>query len=245
MAYATVPERTSSAPPTRSVGPVLVALNPFDSDDSAVVMARWLAERRHASMIVAGTARHGMLDRALYGDSALEVVRRADCTVLVAPAYAEPPITRAIVAVDFSQASLRAALDALEMLDPGSRLTLVHVERAERRVEGKAHRTFEEDERRTRALFTRFLDALPQSGEVQVETVVLCGDAVGGLLRYAEAEEAELIACGRRRHSIADRRLVGSVSTALVRGAPCCVLVAPERPGDDELGLQPACSPPL
>lgn len=126
------------------------------------------------------------------------------------------------------------------MMDPGSRLTLVHVERAARNLEGKAHRTFEEDERRTRGLFTRFLDSLPQPTEVQVETVILRGDAIGALLRYAEEEEAGLIACGRRRHSISERLLVGSVSTALVRGAPCCVLVAPERPSDDDLGLQSA-----
>lgn len=192
------------------------------------------AAERQASTIVIGTGQHGMLGRFLYGERALEVVRSAESAVLVVPPYAEPPFSRALVAVDFSQASVRAAIAALEMLDAGGRLTLVHVEHASRHLDGRAVRAETDVERRNRALFARFLDELPDVAGVQRDTVTLRGDAVGALLRYAEEEEVQLIACGRRRHSIVERLLVGSVSTALIRGAPCCVLVAPERPGDDD-----------
>ena len=263
MTHFTVLERTRSTTQARSVGPVLVTLAPVDGGGSAISMAHWFAERRHAdlqaismiegtpgstvasvaadrhaSAIVIGTGRHGMLGRFLYGERALEVVRGAECPVLVVPPYVEPPITRAMVAVDFSQASKRAALSVLEILDPGSDLTLVHVQRAARHVNGQAHRTLENDERRKRDLFSRFLDALPASVGVQIQTVTLRGDAVGALLRYAEEQEVQLIACGRRRRSITERPLVGSVSTALIRGAPCSVIVAPERLGDDEPDVQ-------
>lgn len=309
MTHANVLGRTVGATHPEPTGPVLVALKPFDGGDSAIAMARWLAERRHAELqamsviemgdmgtavaglpplpeeyyqrerddvatdlrsrltrgdagpqaridvvegppgstvasvaaardagvIVIGTGQHGMLGRFLYGERALEVVRNAGSAVLVVPPYAEPPIVRAIVAVDFSQASVRAAIEALGMLGEGGRLTLVHVGSAARQLDGRAVRAEEEAERRTRALFARFLDALPESVGVQLDTISLRGDAVGALLRYAEEQEADLIACGRRRHSIVQRLLVGSVSTALIRGAPCCVLVAPERPEDDEI----------
>ena len=292
-----------------SSGPVIVALKPFDGGDSAIMMANWLASRRHvdlqamsviemgdvgtmvaglpplpeeyyqrerdevaadlrarcvaagagsqprvdvtegapgstvaasaaerrASTIVIGTGQHGMLGRFLYGERALEVVRSAESPVLVVPPYAEPPIRRAIAAVDFSQASLRAATGALEMLDAGGRLTLVHVENAARHLDDRALRADEESERRVGALFARFLDALPESVGLQLDTITLRGDAVGALLRYAEEQEADLIACGRRRHSIVERLLVGSVSTALIRGAPCSVLVAPEHAEDDDV----------
>ena len=309
MTNATVLEGTGAAAPAGYAGPVLVALKPFDGGDTPIMMARWLATRRHAelqamsviemgdmgtvvaglpqlpdeyyqrereevasdlrvrmtapgaateprvdvaqgppgstiaataaarqaSVIVIGTGQHGMLGRFLYGERALEVVRSAEGVVLVAPPYAEPPIERVIVAVDFSQASVRAAVAALEMLDSGGRLTLVHVESAARHLDDRAIRAEQERERRTRTLFARFLGALPDAGDVQIDTITLRGDAVGALLRYAEEQEVDLVACGRRRHSIVERLLVGSVSTALIRGAPCCVLVAPERPEDDDV----------
>jgi len=61
-----------------------------------------------------------------------------------------------------------------------------------------------------------------------VNTVILHGDAAGALLRYVEEQEVDLLACGRRRHSLMQRLLVGSVSTALIRGASCSLLVTPE-----------------
>lgn len=309
MTHLTVLDRQAlHSAPTQSRGPVLVALKPFDGGDSAVTMARWLAERRQvelqamsviemgdlgtavaglpplpqayyqrerdevandlrarllgagamgtprvdvlegppgstvaavaaergASAIVIGTGQHGMLGRFLYGERALEVVRSAESAVLVVPPYAEPLIERAIVAVDFSHASVRAAIAALEMLEDGGHLTLVHVEGAARHLDCRATRSEADLERRTRALFARFLDALPDAVGVQRDTITLRGDAVGALLRFAEEQAVQLIACGRKRHSMVERLLVGSVSTALVRGAPCCVLVAPERPQDDD-----------
>jgi nucleotide-binding universal stress UspA family protein len=200
-------------------------------------VASTAAERR-ASTIVVGTGQHGLLGRFLYGERALEVVRNAESNVLVVPPYVEPPIERAIVAVDFSQASVRAAIAALEMVDTGGRLTLVHVESAARHLDGRDVRSEADVERRSRTLFARFLDALPNVPALQLDTITLRGDAVGALLRYTEEEEAQLIACGRRRQSLVKRLLVGSVSTALIRGAPCCVLVAPERLEDDDSDAQ-------
>ena len=193
------------------------------------------AAARQASAIVIGTGQHGMLGRFLYGERALEVVRSAEGVVLVVPPYAEPPIARAIVAVDFSEASVRAAIATLEMLDADGHLTLVHVESVARHLDDRALQEEQDRERRNRARFGRFLDALPERADVQIDTVTLRGDAVGALLRYAEEQAADVVACGRRRHSIVERLLVGSVSTALIRGAPCCVLVAPERPEDDDV----------
>jgi nucleotide-binding universal stress UspA family protein len=157
--------------------------------------------------------------------------------VLVVPPDAESPIERAIAAVDFSPASVRAATLALEMLGPGGQLTLVHVESAHP-SNGAIVGVDEHSERRSRSLLARFTDALPQSSTVQLQSVVLRGDPVGALLRYADEQEVELIACGRRRRSLVQRLLVGSVSTAVIRGAPCCVLVAPELAEDDDVNAR-------
>jgi len=298
---------TTSGVAVPEVGPVLVALKPFDGGDSAISMAKWLSSQRHAelqamsviemgdigtavaglpplpeeyyqrerdevvaelrarlsppgeerevridviegapgssvagvaasrhaSAIVIGTGRHGRLGRFLYGERALEVVRNAESPVLVVPPEAGPPIERAVVAVDFSQASVRAAAATIGMMTDTGRVVLVHVEHVPDHVDGRDLGVQEEHERRTRALFSRFLDALPKAPLVQLDTVILHGDPVGSLLRYVEEHDAQLIGCGRRRHSLMERLLVGSVSTGLIRGAPCCVLVAPERIEDE------------
>jgi nucleotide-binding universal stress UspA family protein len=196
-------------------------------------IARAAAER-HASVIVIGTGRHGRLGRFLYGERALDVVRNAEGPVLVVPPTSTTPIERAVVAVDFSQASVRAAIEAMDMLNDGGHLVLVHVEKAPHHFDERGLGVQEECERRTRTLFSCFLDALPSGTLVRLDTVILRGDPAGALLRYVEEHDVQLLACGRRRHSLVERFLVGSVSTALIRGASCCVLVAPERAGDEE-----------
>jgi nucleotide-binding universal stress UspA family protein len=193
------------------------------------------ARDRGASVIVVGTGRHAVLGRFLYGERALEVVRSALGPVLVVPPAARPPFKHAMVSVDFSQASMRAAAAAVEMLERGGRITLVHVKSATRLNEDSVGWWNDAYELRSREMLARFADALPEPAGVTVETVLLHGDTVDTLVTYAIAHDVDLIACGRRRHSFLERILVGSVSSALIRRAPCSVLVTPERPYDNEL----------
>lgn len=193
------------------------------------------ARDRGARVVVVGTGRHAVLGRFLYGERALEVVRQAVGPVLVVPSSACVPFGHAMVAVDFSQASMRAAVAALDMLGPGARLSLVHVKSALRLNEQDAGWWNDEYELRSRQMLARFADALPEPADVTVDTTLLRGEPVATLLKFVEEHHVDLIACGRRRHSLVERILVGSVSTALVRRAGYSVLVAPERPYDKEL----------
>ncbi len=194
-----------------------------------------LGRDRGASVIVVGTGRHGALGRFLYGERALEILRQSVRPVLVVAPSARVPLRRAIVAVDFSQASLRAAAASLAMLTPGGRLTLVHVESALRLDEASIGWFDAEYEQRASRMLERFSAALPAAPDVSVDTTFLRGDAVDMLLGYAAREDADLIACGRLRHPLVVRLLIGSTSAALVRRGPRAVLVAPEQPYDNEL----------
>jgi nucleotide-binding universal stress UspA family protein len=193
------------------------------------------ARDRGARLIVVGTGRHSVLGHFLYGERALEVVRGAAGPVLVVPPTASPPFGHAVVAVDFSQASMRAAVAALDLLEPDGRLSLVHVKSAVRLDEQETGWWNDAYERRSREMLAQFADALPEPPGVRVDTALLHGDPVAVLLKFVEEHEVDLIACGRRRHSLVERILVGSVSTALVRRAAHAVLVAPERPYDSRL----------
>ncbi|MFL5607851.1 MAG: universal stress protein [Gemmatimonadaceae bacterium] len=190
------------------------------------------ARDRGASFIVVGTGRHAVLGRFLYGERALEVVRDAVGPVLVVPPTAHPPFEHAMVAVDFSQASMRAAVAALALLDRGGRLSLVHVKSAVRLNEQDAGWWNDTYELRSREMLARFADVLPEPPGVTVDTTLLHGVPAEKLLAFAKAQGVDVIACGRQRHSLVERILVGSVSSALVRRAPCAVLVTPERPYD-------------
>ncbi len=193
-----------------------------------------VAHDRGARVIVIGTGQHGSLGRFVYGERALEIIRLADRPVLVVPRGASSgTVRRAIVAVDFSPVSLRAACALIPMLSDTSILTLVHVKPAvpTNHQQGPWKRN---SELRCENLFRRFVRLLPVPPSVTVETKLLWGDAVGALQQYAELCQADMIACGRRRsHSLIERFLVGSVSSALVRTQTCPILIAPELREDN------------
>lgn len=194
-----------------------------------------VAHDRGARVIVIGTGRHDSLGRFVYGERALQIVRLADRPVLVVPRGASSgAIHRAIVAVDFSAVSLRAARTLIPMLSDGSTLTLVHVKPAIATGDEQGGPWNKASESRCENLFSRFVTLLPVPPSINVETKLLRGDAATALQQYAALCHADMIACGRRHnHSLVERFLVGSVSSALVRTVSCPVLIAPERHEDD------------
>ena len=188
------------------------------------------ARARGARVIVIGTGKHDVIGRVLYGERALEIVTLADRPVLIVPTSAVArPVALAVVAVDFSTASLRAARAALPMLSAGSKLVLMHLRNSiPEKGEFTERREFAY-ERECEVKFRELLRELPSLPGITVETRYLHGDPAGTIVAYANANDAGLIACGRAGHSFVQRLLVGSVSSAIVRHASCPVLVAPER----------------
>ena len=77
------------------------------------------------------------------------------------------------------------------------------------------------------AAFTRLRSDLASRSNARIETVVLKGGVVAELLSFAYRAEADLIAVGSQRHSIARHAFVGSVTTALARAATSSLLVIP------------------
>jgi nucleotide-binding universal stress UspA family protein len=192
-----------------------------------------VAQRCNARVIVIGTGKHHPTGRYIYGQRALEIVGIADRPVLVVPREATAAsVSVALVAVDFSPASVQAARAVLPMLSQGGHLVLVHVPTADAGREEPTGRGNEAIRQRCAELFAHFQRQLPSSPGVSVETKFFHGDPVQTLLEYATMRNAGLIACGRLGHSLAARIFVGSVSSALVRRATCPVLVAPELSGD-------------
>ena len=199
-------------------------------DGPAVPTLTDVARERSAHAIVVGTGQHGALGRLVYGERAVQIARMAEHPVVVVPPTAVAgPVSDAVVAVDFSPASQRAAQFAIGMLADEGRLTLVHVKSAVNLSEESAGWWDDAYERRAADLFRRFAASLRPERGITIATRMLYGEVAPALLALARELDAGLIACGGRRHSFVERMLLGSVSTELIRRAECTVVVQPDR----------------
>ncbi len=184
------------------------------------------AERRGASLILLGLGKHGVAARLMMRETALQVIRASSVPVLALPDDAWGVPHSALVAVDFTASSERAAAAALELLGDEGTLYVAHA--LPRSTVPHADPPIWE--RRSAAALAK-LQAMvrrlaPPAG-VQVEYVILHGDPSHELLAFARERQVDLIAAGAHGRSTLERIILGSVSTKLVRSADCWVLVAP------------------
>jgi nucleotide-binding universal stress UspA family protein len=206
--------------------PTIVALGlPADAIGRA-------AEHAGAALIVVGLPRHGLLDRAVHAETTLSIMHKVKLPVLGVTSGASGEPRRALVAMDFSRASVQAAVAAAQLMAPGGWLTLAYVESSMAHLgdaEGVIHSLGESEafERLERALAADVL---------RVDHVVLHHTKPGAiatfLLEYAESTDVDLLVAGSARHGRLDRILLGSVSTELVRAGQCSTLVIPPSPND-------------
>jgi len=129
--------------------------------------------------------------------------------------------------MDFTEASARAARAAVLTLASGGTLTLAHVtpdvDFREMGKEGWGHIY----DRGVASLLEQLVGELRVPGEVDVEAVVVPGKASVDLLEFATRGAFDLIAAGSQTAAWVEWHLTGSVSTSLLRGARCAVLIAP------------------
>jgi nucleotide-binding universal stress UspA family protein len=181
------------------------------------------------TIVVVDAAAHRRPGRGAAGARALQLLRRVGCPVLsVAFGRAALP-RRAVVGVDFSPASIRAAQAALLLLDDRATVRFAHVaiqtysdqpvrEPSGAILGGDAIAEFD----RLRAELAPYL-----TSDGTVETRVLAGSVVDELLFEADAAEADLLAVGTHGPGFVERLFVGSVAAGVVHHAPCSALVAP------------------
>jgi len=182
-----------------------------------------------ADLIVVGAGRHGAVERFLAGDNVVRILRHATVPVITVPT-ADGALPRdGIVAVDFGAASLAAARFAASLIGSGS-LQLVHV-----RPEIDIPPT---DPSGWSALYEAGAnDLLTKLGDelrvdypgLRVTNRLMKGHTATVLLDLIGRTGADLIAVGQHGHGVVDRLLFGSVAQAMVRSAPCAVLVTPTQ----------------
>jgi nucleotide-binding universal stress UspA family protein len=174
-----------------------------------------------AGLIVVGLGPHNVIDRALGGETALQLVQLASTPLLAVPSDAAALPRRVVVAVDFTATSIRAARTAAQWLAAGDVLDLVHV--APQGLPSSESQREASAGARLRDLAAQFV--VPSG--VEVAAVELQGDPARSLLAYLDSSAADMIAMGSHGYGFWKRLALGSVVSKVVRLATTAVLVAP------------------
>lgn len=224
------------------------------------------AAEQDAELVLVGAGWNDRSARPLGTERALEVASSGVTPVLAAGPDADGTFRRAVVALDFGPASVRAAELACRLLSPGGTLSLVHVkERLE--FVGPAGEAWDAlCSGQIAELFRRLIATLRGGGaapvardgrvvlgggaacagrrDVTIGTVTLVGDPAEELAAYAAQVGADLVAAGTRGESSVQRRFAGSVSADVARRASATLpastmLVCPAPRTAGELRIAP------
>ncbi len=194
-----------------------------------------LAERGEADLIVLGSTHHAAFGSVAPGSVAEHLLHGARCRLLIAPkGYAEADHSGdrlRVLAVGYDgMAESQAALDEAAVLTGkfGGSMKVVGVMTpippAAAAAAARAGPDVGPD------FQTRLHDAVAKlPPELRALPVLEQGDPVHKLLEVAEVG-VDLLVLGSRGFGPVMRLLIGSVSSRVIRGAPCPVMVVP-RPG--------------
>lgn len=195
------------------------------------------AAREHkAELIVVGSHGRTGIRRFLLGSVAERIVRTAPTSVLVARGDGHSAFLKVLVAHDFSPLAARALSEAQALAAREARVTVVHAWHYP--AGGWSMAALGERSHAIEALESALTDPPRARGEALVLAEREAGRTIGFRLLHgqagevvtdlAAAEHSDLIAIGTHGHRGVRRLLLGSVAAAVVRHAPCSVLVSRE-----------------
>ena len=179
-----------------------------------------------ADVIVLGPHR-GQSSNVPLGNTASAVVRTAQTPCLTLPCPLNLPLQRVLVATDLSETSQAAVAVALSWASAlrrpareggGTELRVLHVAREGNGTAGEA---LHQDVERARA-------EAGSSAHIDVQDkLVHDADAAAEIVHQAVSDQADLLVLGTRGGDAGLEGELGSVSAAVVRQAPCPVLLVP------------------
>jgi nucleotide-binding universal stress UspA family protein len=191
------------------------------------------AERWNASLIVLGLGEHHLLDRLFGSETAVKLAHHAPVPILAVPQDFVGLPSRAIAAIDFTPASMRAARAAADVLDSNGTLTLVHASSLVKlgSAEGSLTDVYTAG---AQAKIEAERDSLRADTNCNIDAKLISDGATGALIELAERGECDLIALGAQEMGLVDRLLFGSVRSRVLRQVNIPVLIAPAAADEEE-----------
>jgi nucleotide-binding universal stress UspA family protein len=193
------------------------------------------AEDRGVDAILMGMGRHGTMDKVFGTETALQVMRISHIPVLAVPETFLGLPRSAVLGVDFSVFSQRAARAALGLLDPPWEAHLVHVLSGMEFLPTLSEEWRGDYQEELVNRLEELAEGLPNPPGCMTDVHVLEGEPSHELLAFARGKGAELLVVGTHGHSFVGRLLMGSVSTRLIRSAQVPVLVVPPVERSEEI----------
>jgi nucleotide-binding universal stress UspA family protein len=187
-----------------------------------------IARTEAADLLVAGSHGKSGITRLVLGSVAEKVALHSDIPVLIARGPAQRPFHKVLVATDFGPAAERALELTLTLVAPGATVDVVNAVAIPIFVAAPLHAVAVQSLGELQVASRRLgadLVAKHQRPGVSLRFIDDVGDARDAILTRLEEQAYELLAVGTHTRRGADRWLLGSVSTALVRHAKCSVVV--------------------
>ncbi len=191
------------------------------------------AVNTESDLIITGLRVHSIMDRLVGDETALRVTRATDRPVFAVSPHMTHVPQRAVVGIDFSRASVRAAAAAAGMLTNDGVLTLLH---ARPRLDVAAASDDGIDTAYARgvsAALEQLRGSIAASHPgIRINVERRDGEAAEAIMNFAIAEQADFVAVGRHRRNAIAHAVLGSVATSLLRKAKLSVLVLPPIDND-------------
>jgi len=206
----------------------------------------FLAEEIDADLVVVGSSARGKAGRLFAGGVGLGLLQGSPCAVAIAPrgyrGHDDGGLNTIVVGYDGTHESDLALRDAIVLAEAGTcKLKLVSVAEVPPILHGEdaGHSHYRELRIAIEKQVGERLDQARMTipDEIDAEAIVVNGDPAEEIA--AAARLADVLVVGSRAYGPLRRVLLGSVSSTLIRSAPCPVIVHPrgaEAEADAEAG---------
>jgi nucleotide-binding universal stress UspA family protein len=187
------------------------------------------AAARGVDLLVLGSRGHTGFQRLLLGSVAEKVLRASEVPSLIVRGPADAALSKLLVATDFSGAAERALAVALDLAAPGATVDVMHVVTIPTMVALPVRPFIAEELARTETLARQTGEELVERHRrpgLELRFTTVAGDAREAILRRLDEQGHDLVVLGTHGRTGLSRLVMGSVNEAVVRHAPCSVLVA-------------------
>lgn len=187
-----------------------------------------------ASLAVIGIRGEGVVHELALGGTAVKLLRRSPCPVLVVRQKSTLPYRRIAIATDFSATATRGLHTALTMF-PEAEHVAIHACRVPHEGRMRMIGASPDEIERYRAdelasaqrEMDSYLEHVDRTAACGISRVIRHGYPTAVLLDELHRTPFDLLVLGRHGQSVLDEQLLGSVSLNLVHHALCDVLLIP------------------